>query len=521
MNDIFYKPSLAPDRDYLSDAKIPDKDVTTNNDKDEPKKDDLVDLIDDINKIKNVIDILPDDIIKIIKPTIDTIDKSANTLKPRPEIIDKGVIDLNKDNENKPPNIITVNPSSKAPNIFGGSKSKIVIDERPPLSQTIDDTHETNLFDIYRDFVTGLKNVMTDFTQSILLTARHGNFKSYKDLFKDYNLLPEDIPDNLKHVSDAIYRNKLTREQKSRLFNKLHNIDNTIYHLRAVKVSYELRKRYYDENKTAKDKDYLEMASNNLLTNSRLMYDNKYERSLTDLYKYLNSTVTSTKDCLETFSKESECKATLNKEGIDVLKVKEEVPAMKPRRHNSTHIKINESSTKGVMTNADTEIIVPDSSDNIGLNKVSNLALKWSASRGKGSNNPVVYSMDKRGGDMNLKKYGDCSSFARKIFLDSGFGDIGWTTAQQISNKKGKYFNDLNSLSKGDLMFFGPDSSHRNYATLANGQRVAVSHVGIYVGDNKFVDLSYSVGTISTKNFGPGGKYRNYVLGYFIGAIRF
>lgn len=150
---------------------------------------------------------------------------------------------------------------------------------------------------------------------------------------------------------------------------------------------------------------------------------------------------------------------------------------------------------------------------------VVELAIRWAEERGLGSDNPITYSMPKR--QLSMFEYGDCSTFTYRIFLDAGYGNIGLNTAEQISNPDGHFFTNSAFVQPGDLMFFGPTGEHKLYSYLPNGEKVATSHTGIYIGDNKFVDLSQGVGTIAIKDFSPGSEYHNYVEKYLVGYVRY
>ena len=76
----------------------------------------------------------------------------------------------------------------------------------------------------------------------------------------------------------------------------------------------------------------------------------------------------------------------------------------------------------------------------------------------------------------------DCSSFTQYIYRQYGV-NIGRTTEQQWS--KGTTVNK-SDLKDGDLILF------KN--TWNSGYKDGVSHVGIYIGDNKFVHNSSSGG---------------------------
>lgn len=152
-------------------------------------------------------------------------------------------------------------------------------------------------------------------------------------------------------------------------------------------------------------------------------------------------------------------------------------------------------------------------------NDVIDIAYKWVEQRGKGSSNPVIYSMPKR--QLDMVTYGDCSTFSRRIFLDAGYGDIGLNTAFQISNPDGHYIEDLSNLKPGDLMYFGPTGTHGLYSYLPDGRKVTTSHVALYVGNEQMIDLSSSVGSIAVKSFSDDTAWSWYVKNRFVGAKRF
>lgn len=65
----------------------------------------------------------------------------------------------------------------------------------------------------------------------------------------------------------------------------------------------------------------------------------------------------------------------------------------------------------------------------------------------------------------------DCSSFTKYVFAKYGVS-LKWGTAYQ--SKQGTYVSKSN-LKKGDLIFFN------------NGKTSKISHVGIYMGNGKFI----------------------------------
>ena len=70
----------------------------------------------------------------------------------------------------------------------------------------------------------------------------------------------------------------------------------------------------------------------------------------------------------------------------------------------------------------------------------------------------------------------DCSSFTKYVYRKNGIA-IPRTSINQ--SKYGKYIKRSN-LKKGDLIFFDTSKGHKGY----------VNHVGIYLGNNKFIHAS-------------------------------
>jgi len=123
------------------------------------------------------------------------------------------------------------------------------------------------------------------------------------------------------------------------------------------------------------------------------------------------------------------------------------------------------------------------------------------------------YSQEKR----DINGYGDCSTFVQSVYADLGIKGIGSYTVEQLMNKKGTYISSPTFLKEGDLVFFkAPNTSSGHAVTLPNGVQTRVSHVGIYIGNLRFVDLSSSKGTISTRHFSEPN-----ISGRFIGGKRF
>lgn len=93
---------------------------------------------------------------------------------------------------------------------------------------------------------------------------------------------------------------------------------------------------------------------------------------------------------------------------------------------------------------------------------------------------------------------GDCSSFTQTVFRKNGI-EIGRDTKTQWTNGTEVKKSDLKA---GDLVFF------------QNTYRKGVSHVGIYIGDGKFIHNS------STKGVTTGDLNSDYWKSHWLGGRR-
>lgn len=98
------------------------------------------------------------------------------------------------------------------------------------------------------------------------------------------------------------------------------------------------------------------------------------------------------------------------------------------------------------------------------------------------------------------KKGIDCSAFVQAVYLSSYMTSVPRTAREQYKISR---IISATELKEGDLVFFN-----------VNGARGGISHVGIYLRNNKFVHASASQGVTVSDLFDP------YYLKKYIGAGR-
>ncbi|WP_312339197.1 hypothetical protein [Anaerospora hongkongensis] len=341
---LFYKPDLQPERDYHSDALIPEQGTTTvvvTPEETTPAKDRLTQLIEDLEEIKEVAQFLPGDLPAIIEGPINPIIEQIKIIFPEgePEPSDVPITEVyNPEVEESLPDLPPVLElideyeylDPELPELLPNSTAiKIEIITPKSLVEIAENTYKQDLIDLKEDYTKKLQTVMQRYLQDMIMIMSETGLSDIAELTRPYDGTAVIIRNpNLKHLGDYIVRSQVVREQKTRLFKKTHNIDQTMMHIRSLYAAEKQRERYYAA-KYGDSETYLNSQSNTLLRESRAQYNKKYNQSLYDVYKYLNASVMIIDDTLAMSKKESQAKGTLLKNGVNIYATQESIAMSK------------------------------------------------------------------------------------------------------------------------------------------------------------------------------------------------
>ena len=335
--NLFYKPDLQPDRNYRSEAIIEEVDVPEIVEVDVPPT-----VVEQFEEIKEVLEFLPTEIVPTVDGIVDRIIERAKIVFPNgettvdplePEIHDPdqdvvpdiSIVDNISDNIS---DIVVVDDTidDGLPDLFPGPTDiKIEVLLPKSLVDIARDTYKRDTIDLKEDYLKKLQTVMQRYLQGMVMIMSETGVGDIKMLTKKYDGDAVNIPkSNLRHLGDFIVRSQIAREQKSRFFKKTHNEDQTLMHMRAWHAAEQQRERYYGED-YGDSESYLNSQSNGLLRESRAMYDKKYNRTLYDMYKYLNGSVMIIDDTLQMSLKEAHAKGVLLKNGVNIFATTESV----------------------------------------------------------------------------------------------------------------------------------------------------------------------------------------------------
>ena len=337
MNDLdkdklLYRPQLRPERDYLSDGEIvyfplvPPQPI----DDDDVIDDSPTKIVDDIKEIEELYHILPQDV-QHMKESLGKLRQRMIVAFPDGTFTPSEPPDVPQEPTDELPDTINFyealvdddNDVNAVPDLFPHMNNVVLKVEQPKtLVQLIQDGYAKDQIELEKYYTQKLQTIMQRYFQQMMAIMADCGVNSIDDLTKDFDGDFVQIPagKNLEHLRDFIVRSQVQRNQAARMFHKTHSTDKTLMHMRSWHVANEQRKRYYSEE--YKDSStFTESHSNSLLRESRASYDNAYNASLYDMYKYLNSSVMITNDILDATLKEAQAKGELLKNGVDIYAV--------------------------------------------------------------------------------------------------------------------------------------------------------------------------------------------------------
>lgn len=320
--NIEYQPSKKIDSTYNTTAKNRDNSVIDNNNKDSNNsttddviKNKLNDLINDLNSIFNTSKGLTDNLYNLIMTNPSGITYMINSFNPddisSPDF--PSIQYTTQQNNNNGVKYVDddSNLLDVPDNIFPDLKDTIININNGESNETLlDKQYQIDLINIFKDYTFKLNNVLNKFFTYFLQSVIDCNMvDNYKDLLGDTDLSIF-TPTKYQFLIDNIVKNNIMIDQKIRLQDKIYDIDNFITTARKIVLSNELRKRYSDIDYVSDD-SYLEMNKNNILSDIKREYNKKYDTSLYNMYKYLNSSVILINETLNMVTSNVESKSIL------------------------------------------------------------------------------------------------------------------------------------------------------------------------------------------------------------------
>lgn len=283
--NLSYNPSISYEKEFYSEK---EKNVKENSlDVNTPEKEDnvgqLQDIIDGINiSTVGLNNELKDLVAGVLDPIIDFIEDNKDFLEKENEEYDDEEDDKNNkeddDEEGGGPgdNVIFI----PIVNIIDSDNNKTI---------SIKNTYKDNLIDLFNDFLLKLKASLDNYwiNMGALLIGTSSNYKNFilSNLDQSFK-----VSEDKQHMLDFAMRSQIHRQSKCSYASKICPVDQTLVHLRSLKMATDLMLRYLE---TDIEKPHTEYGSFSkaILDTCIVNYNNKYNYTYKSAYKYLNSSV--------------------------------------------------------------------------------------------------------------------------------------------------------------------------------------------------------------------------------------
>lgn len=340
-NNIFYRPNVEIDRDYSTDGAIKNELVRQEESpaaqdvssvKLERLKEKTKETVDELLKIRDVIEVLPLDLPKIINGIIEPliILNELNALE-LDDIIERDYIDqLNEVGVETFPSGIE-NYKKESPNGVIETTEEDVPDfdiivktiAAKPISSQCREEYLRDITDITSEFSRNLNGAMQGYIYPLSTILNELGLDSPDYLNFEYEgEAVKDIPLNLAHLNDRIVIQEAVTAEQNALMVKTHSTSAILDAINAFDAAEALRERYYNESYNMDISSDLDIFNNNLLQKSRESSEEAYRQAKINLFKLLDSSVELMKDISSKKLEAQQAKAILLKNGVNIYEHK-------------------------------------------------------------------------------------------------------------------------------------------------------------------------------------------------------
>lgn len=332
-NNIFYRPNVEIERDYSTDGAIRNELVRQEESpaaqeissvKLERLKEKIKETVDELLKIRDIVDILPLDLPKILNGIIEpiTILNELNLLEID-NILERDYIDqLNEVGVETFPSGVE---EYKASNEDEMPDFDIIVTTiaAKPISSQCREEYLRDITDITSEFSRNLNGAMQGYIYPLSTILNELGLDSPDYLNFEYEGESiKDIPINLAHLNDRIVIQEAVTAEQNALMVKTHSMSVILDAINAFDAAEALRERYYNASYNMDISSDLDIFNNNLLQKSRENSEEAYRQAKINLFKLLDSSVELMKDISSKKLEAQQAKAILLKNGINIYEHK-------------------------------------------------------------------------------------------------------------------------------------------------------------------------------------------------------
>ena len=299
---LSYNPSISYEKDFYSEKEkfIKEISIDENTIKDNDKLGNFDNVVNEINiSVIGLNDDIKDLIAGVLDPIIDFIEDNKDYLEDI-EFEDKE----DNDQEDSTPEY---DDTPEDDVIFIPIVN--IIDNDEDKKDSIKKTYKDNLIDLFDNFFIKFKSVLDNYwiNTGALLIGKPSDYKKF---------IMSDIPQSFtverekQHMLDLAMRSQIHRKSKASFAAKICPVDETLVHLRSLKMVTDLMIRYLDSDIEDRTTEY-GSSSKTMLDACIVNYNNKYNYTYKNTYKYLNSSVELIDEVLQLMIQEGKTKKYL------------------------------------------------------------------------------------------------------------------------------------------------------------------------------------------------------------------
>ena len=339
-NNIFYRPNVEIERDYSTDGAIRNELVRQEESpaaqeissvKLERLKEKTKETVDELLKIRNIIDVLPLDLPEILNGIIEpiTLLNELNLLEID-DILERDYIDqLNEVGVETFPSGVEEYKASNQEALTGVIETTeedmpdfdIVVTTiaAKSISSQCREEYLRDITDITSEFSRNLNGAMQGYIYPLSTILNELGLDSPDYLNFEYEGESiKDIPINLAHLNDRIVIQEAVTAEQNALMVKTHSTSAILDAINAFDAAESLRERYYNASYNMDISSDLDIFNNNLLQKSRENSEEAYRQAKINLFKLLDSSVELMKDISSKKLEAQQAKAILLKNGINI-----------------------------------------------------------------------------------------------------------------------------------------------------------------------------------------------------------
>lgn len=343
-NNIFYRPNVEIERDYSTDGAIKNELIRKEESpaaqeissvKLERLKEKTKETVDELLKIRDIIDILPLDLPKILNGIIEPIALlSELNLLEIDDILERDYIDqLNEVGVETFPSGVEEYKASNQEALTGVIETTeedmpdfdIIVKTiaAKSISSQCREEYLRDITDITSEFSRNLNGAMQGYIYPLSTILNELGLDSPDYLNFEYEGESiKDIPINLAHLNDRIVIQEAVTAEQNALMVKTHSTSIILDAINAFDAAESLRERYYNASYNMDISSDLDIFNNNLLQKSRENSEEAYRQAKINLFKLLDSSVELMKDISSKKLEAQQAKAILLKNGINIYEHK-------------------------------------------------------------------------------------------------------------------------------------------------------------------------------------------------------